>query len=129
VQPTPQKVQTVFVLHALPAEDALVRVVAVERMRVILLVPLRPKRFALVLDLQQLRSVMYAAVAVVVVTDGAIQLVILQNAVHRRDLRLTHALGRRLDLLPVRTFGCARAHELAVDLDDAVSVCTAWPFT
>src|SRR5438105_455190 len=66
-------------LDATAAQNALVGIVTVERVRVINLVGLRFEGHALVFDAQHLRGVVYRAVAVIVVADGAIEKVIAQN--------------------------------------------------
>jgi hypothetical protein len=68
-------------LHAPATEDALIGIVAVERIRVIDLVRLRSKRDSLVLNGQQLRRVMDGAIAIVVIADRAIKKVITEDAI------------------------------------------------
>ena len=68
-------------LYAAATQNALVGIVAVERVRVIDLVRFRSERYFLVLDGQQFRGVMDDAIAVVVVADGAVQHVVAQNAI------------------------------------------------
>ena len=104
---------------AAPAEDALVGIVAVERVGLVDLVRLGLERNPLVLDREQLGRVVNGAVAVVVVAHRAVEDVIAEDAVERLDLRAVrggrdgahdHAVGdgRR-----------ARPDEPAVDLDHA----------
>ena len=70
-------------LDAAAAQNALVGVVAVERIGVVDLVRLGLERDLLVLDRQHLRGVVDGAVAVVVVADRAIEHVVAEDAVER----------------------------------------------
>src|ERR1700692_2562495 len=78
-------------LYAAAAENALIRIVAVERIRVINLVRLRSKRNFLVLNGNTLRRFMEGAIAIVVVADSAVKKVIAEDAV-----KGFHLGGRRL---------------------------------
>jgi hypothetical protein len=68
-------------LHAAAAENALVGIVAVERIGVIDFVGLGYERDSLVLDGQQLRGVVDRAIAVVVVADRAVEHVVAEDAI------------------------------------------------
>src|SRR6267143_6907428 len=72
--------------HASPAKNALLRVVAVKRVRVILFVGLCVIWNGLVFDSQQFFGVVNGAVSVVVVAYRAIKDVIAQNAIERISL-------------------------------------------
>ena len=74
-------------LHAAAAQNALVGIVAVERIAVVDFVGLGLERDMLVLDGEQFGGVVDRAVAVVVVADGAVEHVIAENAVERLVLR------------------------------------------
>ncbi len=106
-------------LHAAPAQDALVRVVAVERVGLIFLVGLRAIRVLLVLYLQQPGGVVHGAVAVVVIADRAVQQVVGEDPVKALRLRLSRARAfghnHRSGFHP----GGAGPLERTVDLDKA----------
>src|SRR5580692_4032908 len=68
-------------LDTTSAENALVRIVAVERIGMILLVGFAAKRPRLVLHTQVLDRIVNRAIAIIVVADGAVEIVILEYAV------------------------------------------------
>ncbi len=68
-------------LHTAAAENALIGIVAIERIGVVDLVGLRSKRDSLMLNGQQLRRVMDRAIAIVVIADRAIKKVITEDAI------------------------------------------------
>ncbi len=68
------------------AKNALLRVVAVEGIRMILFVRLGMKRNRLMFDAQQSFRVVNGAVSVVVVAHGAVENVVGENAVERFPL-------------------------------------------
>src|SRR5260221_11903054 len=68
-------------LHATSAENTLIRIVSVKWVRVIDFVRLRLERNLLMLDGHQLGRVVYRAVPVVVVADGAVEHVIPKNPI------------------------------------------------
>ncbi len=104
---------------AAPAQNALPRIVAVERVRIVDFVGLRFERIALVLDIQQFRRVVNRAIAVVVVAHRAVELVVPENAVVGLGLgRFGFFAGSR-HRHSGRNRGGAGPHELAVDFDDA----------
>src|SRR5436853_6262557 len=72
--------------HTAAAKNALIGIVAVERIRVVDLVWFRSKRDSLVLNGQQLRRVMNRAIAIVVIADCAIKKVITEDAIKRFHL-------------------------------------------
>src|SRR5260370_9818609 len=74
------------------AKNALLRVVAVEGIRMILFVRLGMIRNRLMFDAKQSFRVVNRAVSVVVVADGAVENVIGENAVERLPLRSTSLL-------------------------------------
>src|SRR3984893_18449853 len=98
------------------AKNALLRVVAVERVRVILFVRLGMKRNRLMFNAQQSFGFVNSAVSVVVVAHGAVENMIAENAVKRLPLCRTSLLGFCPDLHPRGNAGPARSHELPVDL-------------
>src|SRR5438094_3632937 len=67
--------------NAAAAENALIGIVAIERIRAVDLVGLRSKRDSLMLNGQQLRRVMDSAIAIVVIADRAIKKVITEDAI------------------------------------------------
>ena len=87
-------------LHTTPAQDALVRVIPIERIRHVLLIRLRRKRTSLVLNIQLCRRVVDRAVLVVVVAHRAVQHMVLQNPIERLALRDIDGLARGLHLHP-----------------------------
>jgi len=68
-------------LHTTAAENALIGIVAIERIRVVDLVGLRSKWDSLVLNGQQFRRVMDSAIAIVVIADRAIKKVITDDGI------------------------------------------------
>jgi hypothetical protein len=72
---------------AAAAKNALLRVVAVEGVRVVFFVRLGTKGNWLVLDAEQFFRVVDSAISVVVVAHGAVENVIGENAVERFSLR------------------------------------------
>jgi hypothetical protein len=73
-------------LYTATAKDALVGIVAIEWIGIIDLVGLGAERCLLMFDPQELRRVMDSTVAVVVVTNGAVEKVVTQNPVKRLSL-------------------------------------------
>src|ERR1700676_1764181 len=73
-------------LYAAATKNALIGIVAIKRIGVIDFVGLRPKRNSLMLNGQQLRCVMNGAIAVVIVTDGAIKKMVAEDAIKRFHL-------------------------------------------
>ena len=106
-------------LDAAPAENALARVVAIERIGVIDRVRLRPEGNLLVLDAQQLGRVVDGAVAVVVVAHRAVELVVAEDAVEGCALRVLGCRGRGRHQHVARHLRSARPHQRAVDLHHA----------
>src|SRR5882724_5721531 len=74
-------------LYAAAAQNALIGIVAIERIRVIDFVGFRMKRDALMFDGQQLRRVMDSAIAIVVVANGAVEQMVAKNAIEGLHLR------------------------------------------
>ena len=83
---------------AAAAENALVGIVAIERIGVVDLVRLGLEGDFLVLDREHLGRVVDRAVAVVVVADRAVEQVILEDAIERLALRGRRRGGLRRDL-------------------------------
>src|SRR5882762_3532708 len=105
--------------HASPAQDALIGIVSVERIRAVDLVGLGLKRNALMFNGQQLGCVVNSAVSVVVVTNGAIKKVTAEYAIEGLDLRSRGARGPRRYLHPFICSSRARPYELPVHFDHA----------
>src|SRR5713226_3759614 len=78
--------------HTSATKNALLRVVAVEGVRMVLFVRLGMIRNRLMFDPQQSLRVVNCAVSVVVVTHGAVENVIAQNPIKRLSLRGTGLL-------------------------------------
>ena len=78
-------------LYAAATQNALIGIVAIERIRVIDFVGLRSKRDSLMFNGQQFRGVMHGAIAIVVVADRAVEQVVTENAIKR-----FHLSSRRL---------------------------------
>src|SRR6266540_3491046 len=70
-------------LKSTSAENALIRIVSVKRVRVIHFIRLGPEGNFLMLHGHQLGCVMHRAIAVVIVTDGAVEHVISKNPIER----------------------------------------------
>ena len=101
------------------AKNALLRVVAVEGVRMILFVGLGMIRNRLMFDAQQSFRVVNSTVSVIVVAYGAVENVIAKNPIKRLSLRSSGLLCFCEYLHPGRR-GCrARSHELPVGLDHA----------
>src|SRR6266850_259572 len=101
------------------AKNALLRVVAVEGVRMILFIRLGMIGNRLMLDAQQSFRVVNGAVSVVVVAHGAVENVIAENAIKRLPL-CSAGLLRICQNLHSRGYaGRARSHELPVDLNHA----------
>jgi hypothetical protein len=72
--------------YATPAENALVGVIPIERVGKIGFIGLGAERCLLMLDLQQFGCVVNSAIAIVVVANGAVELVIPEDPVKRFPL-------------------------------------------
>ena len=103
-------------LHAAAAQNALIGIVAVERITVVDLVGLLLKRVTLVFHGQQFGSVVDCAVAVVVVAHRAVKLMIAENAVERLGAGSSRAAGRRGDFHSVGRHRGASSNQLAIHL-------------
>jgi len=68
-------------LYTAATQNALIGIVAIERIRVIDFVRLRSKRDSLMFDGQQLGGVMDRAIAIVVVANRAVEHVVTQNSI------------------------------------------------
>src|ERR1700733_4171406 len=99
-----------------PTQNALVWVVAVERIRHVLLIGLRHIRPRLVLYVEFCGRVVDRAIAIVVVAHGAVQHVVLQNAVERLALRDVDSLACCFHLHPRSHAGRTRPHQFAIHL-------------
>ncbi len=104
---------------ATAAEDALVGVVAVEGVGVVLLVGLVFELAALVLYVEDGSGVVDGAVVVVVIADGAVEHVVLQDAVEGFALGDVDGLACGLDRHAGGDGGGAGTGELSVYFDDA----------
>jgi hypothetical protein len=110
-------------LYAAPTKNALIGIVAIERIRVINFVRLRSKRDLLMFDGQQLGRVMDSTIAVVVVANRAVEQVVAENAI-----KCLHLGGRRLrrlggDLHSVGDSGRAGPDQAAVHFNHARVTC------
>jgi hypothetical protein len=103
-------------LNASAAKNALLRVVAVEGVRVVFFVGLGMKGNWLVLDAQQFFRVVDSAVSVVIIADRAVENVIGENAVERFSLRSAGVLGVCKNLHPGGHCRGARSHEFPIGL-------------
>ena len=106
-------------LDAASAQNALVRIVAVEGVGFVLLVRLGEVGVFLVLDLEQRGGVVDGAVAVVVVADRAVEQVVAEDAIEGFSLSGAGVLRFGLDDLAGGDLGGAGADQLAVYLDHA----------
>src|SRR5713101_1530421 len=101
---------------AAAAKNALLRVVAVEGVRMILFIRLGMIQNRLMFDAQQSFRVVNGAVSVVVVAHGTVEHVIAENPIKRLSLR-SAGLLRICQTLHSRGYaGRARSHELPVGL-------------
>src|SRR5216683_5302934 len=82
-------------LDAAATKDALIWIVAVKWVRVVHFVRLRLERNLLMLDGHQLGRVVYRAIPVVVVADGAVEHVISENPVECFPLSGDRSCGNR----------------------------------
>src|SRR6185312_850338 len=100
-------------LDTAPAEDALVRIIRVERTRVVLRIGLAPEGIPLNRDLHVREGVVQRAIARVVLSHRAVELVLGEQAIHAflACARRTGAAARHLEAL-ARAQGAA-ADELA----------------
>jgi len=101
------------------AENALVEVVAIERICAIDLVRFRSEWDPLVLNSQQFRRVMDDAVAVVVVADRAVQHVIAQNAIECFHLGRLCLRRLREDRHSIGDWGCTGSNQSAIHFHHA----------
>src|SRR5712692_11159403 len=74
-------------LYTAATQNALIGIVAIERIRVIDFVRLRSKRDSLMFDGQQLGGVMDRAIAIVVVANRAVEHVVAENSIECLHLR------------------------------------------
>jgi hypothetical protein len=106
-------------LNAAATKNALIGIVAIERIRIVNFVRLGTKGDLLMLDTQQPGGVMDRAVSITVVADSAIQKMIAKNAIECFALRLRSRRRIRFDAHSRRNSGRTRPGELAIDLDHA----------
>ncbi len=104
---------------AAATEDALIGVVTIEGIGVVLLVGLVLKRARLMLHVHERGGVMDRAVLVIVVADGAIEIVVLEDAVEGFSLGDVDDLTGGFDDHAGTDLGAAGADELSVDADHA----------
>ena len=105
--------------YAPAAKNALLRIVAIESIAVILCVGLRAIGYRLVLNSQETLSVVDGAIAVVVVTNRAVEHVVAQDAMEAFLLRPYGTLCFGRDNHSVRDARSARSNQLTVDLNQA----------
>src|SRR5579863_6979637 len=106
-------------LHAAAAQNALIGIVAVERIAVVDLVWLLLKGVALVFHGEQFGGVVDRAVAVVVVAYRTVEFVIAEYAIERLGASSLRAPGLGGDRHPGRCNGGASANQFAIHLHDA----------
>src|SRR5487761_2706242 len=97
-------------LHATPAQDALTGIVSIERIGMVLRVGFLKKWARLMFHIQMLSRIVHRAVAVIVVADGAVQVVILQDAVKGLALRGIDTAALGVDGHICADHGSAGAH-------------------
>src|SRR5262249_11337484 len=106
-------------LYATAAEDALAWVVAVKGISRIDRVRLFFEWYGLVFDCEEFGGVVDGAIAVVVVTDGAVKQMIAQDAIEGLSLRGDDFGGFGFDVHACGDRGCAGPHEFAAGFDEA----------
>jgi hypothetical protein len=106
-------------LHTPPAENALIRIVAIERVGEVLLVRLGPELADLVLHIEISCSIVDRAVVIIVVAHGAVEQMVLKDPVKRLPLRNVYFAPLGLDAHAVRQLSGARAHQRSVDMHHA----------
>src|SRR6266850_1917865 len=111
--------ETLTGFNTTAAQNALVGIIAVERVGAVDFVRLGFEWETLVLDGQHLGGVVNDAVAVVVVADGAIKEVIAQNAIERFRSRQLRPLRRDLHGHVVRNRSRTGAHQLSIEFHKA----------
>jgi len=105
--------------HAAPAENALVRIVAVERICKVLLIGFRFELSNLMFHIQIGGRIVNGAVLVVVVANRAVEKVIFEDAVERFSLRDIHGVRFGLDTHATDQLSGARSGQPAIDLHHA----------
>jgi hypothetical protein len=101
-------------LYAAAAENALIRVIAIKRVSVVYLIRFGPKGNLLVFDGQRFGCVVNSAIAVIVITDGAIEKVITENTVEGFALCCVGGGRPGIDADWGGNSGCTGPHEVAV---------------
>ena len=104
---------------AAAAEDALLRVVAIEGVGAVLLVGLGRVGGGLVFYVEVCGGVVDGAVLVVVIADGAVEEMVAEDAIEGFALGGVDCFGLRVDGEAGSDFASTGAGELAVDLDHA----------
>src|SRR5579863_4083693 len=105
--------------NATPAENALLRVVAIKGIARIDFEGLRLEGDFLMFDLEENRGVVDGAIAVVVVADRAVKQMIAKDAIEGFTARCLCFRRPGFDMGAVNGIGSAGSHEFAVHLDHA----------
>lgn len=92
----------------------------------ILGIGLRPKRLALVLNLQLVRRVMDDAVAVIVIANGAVQIVVMKDPIESFTLRNIRAFAAGSNNHARRHNRSTRANQFPIHLDEACVASLDW---
>jgi hypothetical protein len=106
-------------LDTAAAENALVWVVAIKRIGKIFFEGLGNEGTLLMGDVEERRRIVNRAVAVVVVTDGAVQQMVMQDAIEGIELRIFRPCGFCNDGYRGSNFHATSADELTIDLHHA----------
>jgi hypothetical protein len=100
-------------------QNALVRIIAIERVRIINLVGFRAEWNALMFDAQQFGGVMDRTIAVAVIADRAVKQVVTQDSVERFRLRLLGQFRLSAHRHSRGNGGGACPYQFPIDLDHA----------
>ena len=111
--------QSLACLHTAAAQDALVRVVPIEGVRVVDFVRFRSIRYLLMFNLQQFGCVVNGAVTVVIIANGTVEKMVAQDPVERFSPGRFCLCRCRNDPHPFRYGDTARASELAANFHQA----------
>ncbi len=110
-------------LDAAAAQNALIRIVSVERVRVIYFIRLGLERNILMLNCQHFRRVVDRTIPVVIVADRAVEHVVAEDPVESLPLRGVGPWGLGGNIHAGRNSGRACPDKLPVDLDHAGVAC------
>jgi hypothetical protein len=112
--------------NAAPAENALLRIVAIKGIAWIDLVGFGLERDVLMFDGEQNRGVVDGAVAVVIVADRAVEQMISEDAIEGITLRCLRPRWPGFDMGAIDSIGSAGSHKLAVHLNHAGIASLDW---